>query len=61
MFNAITQAFIDGVSPYKAGAIPTAVYKTAASKAGSHRFKDGWSTKLSFRTYQKLKAEGFVS
>lgn len=24
-------------------------------------FKDGWSTKLSYRTYQKLKAEGIVS
>ncbi|WP_269146737.1 hypothetical protein [Burkholderia territorii] len=25
------------------------------------KFKAGWSTKLSFRTYNKLKAEGIVS
>lgn len=24
------------------------------------KFKDGWSTKLSYRTYNKLKSEGFL-
>lgn len=42
-----------------ASALINAGYAKQDDKRG--KFKDGWSSKLSYRTYQKLKAEGIVS
>lgn len=46
MSNAITQAFINvGIRP----------------KGNIGRFYEGWAAKLSFKTYNQLKAQGIMS
>ena len=46
MFNALAQALVN------------AGFAKESDKRG--RFKDGWSAKLSFRTYNTLKDQGIM-